>query len=125
VRLSWDARLRRGERALQSLLPVQGFASLIEIHELAVEAKLVKITTGCLDPYRRGNATRLQRIETGSADQIFDRVRCHVIICRIEEHCPSWLAVCRAPRTAMATGRVPGTEVTPAVISDDTALSIG
>jgi hypothetical protein len=44
-------------------------ARLVEIDEFAVQAELVEVAAGCLDPSGLGDAARPERVEAGNADE--------------------------------------------------------
>src|SRR5258708_31904681 len=69
-----------------------GGTRLVEIEECAVEAVLVEVAAGHLDPSGVGDTTRFQRLEAGGTDQSFDRRRSLVVVGGVEEHGPLRLA---------------------------------
>src|SRR5436190_2492139 len=73
-----------------------GRTRFVEIEECAVQAVLVEVAAGHLDPSGVGDTACLQRLEAGSMDQSFDRRRSRVVVGGVEEHGPLWLAICRA-----------------------------
>src|SRR6266436_5122299 len=73
-----------------------GGTRFVEIEECAVQAVLVEVAAGHLDPSGVGDTTRLQRFEAGGTDQWFDRRRSRVVVGGVEEHGPLRLAICRA-----------------------------
>src|SRR5256885_5464241 len=73
-----------------------GGARLVEIEECAVQAVLVEVAAGHLDPSGVGDTARFQRLEARGMDQSFDRRRSSVVVRGVEEHGPRWLATCRA-----------------------------
>src|SRR3954447_1862011 len=73
-----------------------GGTRLVEIEECAVQAVLVEVAAGHLDPSGVGDTARFQRLEAGGMDQSFDRRRSSVVVGGVEEHGPLWLAICRA-----------------------------
>src|SRR4029077_19563631 len=87
--LSWVFLLlprRRAESRSRGLIcSCEGGARLLEIDDFAVEAELVKITAGSLDPAGIGDAAHLQRVEAGGANQTLDRGRAGVVVGGVEE----------------------------------------
>src|SRR6266568_9111977 len=73
-----------------------GGACLVEVEECAVQAVLVEVAAGHLDPSGVGDTTRLQRLEAGGIDEPFDRRRSRVVVGGVEEHGPLRLAICGA-----------------------------
>src|SRR5437899_634705 len=73
-----------------------GGSRFVEIEECAVQAVLVEVAAGHLDPYGVGDTSRFQRLEAGGMDQPFDRLRSSVVVGGVEEHGSLWLAICSA-----------------------------
>src|SRR5437660_4100471 len=73
-----------------------GRTRLVEIEECAVQAGLVEVAAGHLDPSGVGDTARFQRLEAGGMDQSFDRRRSRIVVGGVEEHGPLRLAICRA-----------------------------
>src|SRR5438105_3453219 len=88
--MQWDWRLR--QRSCGCLC-CDGGARSVAIDELAVQAELVEVAAGDLDPPGIGDAARLERVEPGSANQTLDRRRSDVVVGGVEEHGPPWFAV--------------------------------
>jgi hypothetical protein len=76
---------------------------LVEIDEITVQAELVEVAAGRLDPSGVGDPARLQRVEGGGADEPFDGCRSRVVVRGVEEHGPAWLAVCALARLVIET----------------------
>src|SRR5258708_16507878 len=74
-------------------LPRAGGARFVKVDELPIQAELVEVATGRLDPSDVGDTARLQRVEAGGADQTLDGRRSGVIVGRVEEHRPPRFAV--------------------------------
>src|SRR5256886_12528529 len=73
-----------------------GGARLVEIEECAVQAVLVEVAAGHLDPSGVDYTARFQRLEAGGMDEPFDRRRSRVVVGGVEEHGLLRLAICRA-----------------------------
>jgi hypothetical protein len=57
-----------------------GGACFVEIEECAVQAGLVEVAAGHLDPSGVSEASLFERLEAGGTDQPFDRRRSYVIV---------------------------------------------
>src|SRR6266849_1718310 len=68
----------------------------VEIEKCAVQAELVEVAAGHLDPSGVGDTARFQRLEASGMDQPFDRRRSRAVVGGVEEHGLPRLAICRA-----------------------------
>ena len=60
----------------------------VDVDELAVEAVLMKVASGCLDPARGRHAAGLPRLEAGRSDQPLDRCPGGIVVCGVEQRDP-------------------------------------
>src|SRR6266699_1939623 len=82
---SWTGGHSRGRTC-------RGGLGSVDVDNLAVEAVLVEVASGCLNPARGRHAARLPRLEAGRSDQPLDRRRGGIVVCGIEQH-GQWVAV--------------------------------